>query len=77
MHICARSTLEMSTSLVSRVMTTCAPSASSAAFSCRATSRFTSYSGLRVETPAVPEETLAFFSELPGAMGSFSLLAWA
>ena len=66
----ARSWLEMSTSLVSRVMYTSQPSASRASRSCRETSRLTSYSGTPVKRPEVPEATLAFVSELPGATAS-------
>ena len=56
-------------------MYTSQPCALSASRSFRATSRSVMYSAMPVLTPAVPEETFAFVSELPGATGSFSPLA--
>ena len=55
--ICARSALDMETSFSVRCKSS-------------ETARFSSYSGIPVDTPVVPAETRVFSSVLPGPTGS-------
>lgn len=57
-------------SCVSRVITTWYPSASSLSRIRFDTSNVSTYSGLPVATPRVPDDTFGFFSEEPGPTDS-------
>ena len=67
---CARSTLLMSTSFVSRIMTTEYPRASSSSRRASATCRLSSYSSTPENTPDVPDDTFACVTSAPGPIGS-------